>query len=168
VLLANQRVFEEGKSRPEAPRGSMGTTIVVLRCDLAGSRAEWAHVGDSRLYRVRGGELELLTADHTLYGEEFWKEAHIPITVPHTNRLVRAVGIDPEIEVTLGGGDLQTGDLYFLCSDGVSGMVKPDELRSELLKPVSIIDKGPTLLERAMAGGGRDNATALLVQVLGD
>jgi protein phosphatase len=146
----------------------MGTTVVVLRCQLPGARAEWAHVGDSRLYRVRDGELELLTADHTLYGEEFWAESRIPITVPHTNRLVRAVGIDPEIEVTLGGGELRAGDLYFLCSDGVSGMVKPDELRRELLEPAPLPDKGAKLIERALAGGGRDNATALLVRVHGD
>jgi protein phosphatase len=166
VSVANRRVFEEGRNRPEAPRGSMGTTIVVLLCNLTDARAEWAHVGDSRLYRVRGGDLELLTADHTLYGEEFWAQPHIPITVQHTNRLVRAVGINPDVEVTLGAGDLCPGDLYFMCSDGVSGMVKPDDLREELLRPAPITEMGPTLIKRALDGGGRDNATALLVRVL--
>jgi protein phosphatase len=102
VALANQRVYETGQSHPESPRGSMGTTVVVLFCALSQRQAYWAHVGDSRLYRVRKGELTLLTADHTLFGEPFLEQTSVPFDLPHTNRLIRAIGIEPTVDVTFG------------------------------------------------------------------
>jgi protein phosphatase len=165
VLRANQRVFEEGKTRPEAPRGSMGTTIVVLRCGLDRAHADWAHVGDSRLYRVRGGELELLTADHTLYGEAYRGEDEIPSDLPHTNRLVRAIGIRPEVEVSKGTDVLHDGDLFLLCSDGISGMISVGDLEMEMTSGRDLDQIGEALIRRALDAGGKDNASALLVKV---
>lgn len=165
VALANQRVHEAGRSQPESPRGSMGTTVVVLVCAPPQQRAYWAHVGDSRLYRVRDGELSLLTADHTMFGEAFWEQDSVPSDLPHTNRLVRAIGIEPTVEVTRGQDELRPGDLFLLCSDGVSGMVTPADLQRQLLDAQPLKDTGEALIRLALAAGGRDNASAILVRV---
>jgi protein phosphatase len=164
VALANQRVHAAGHSQPESARGSMGTTVVVLVCAPQRRRAYWAHVGDSRLYRVRGGELVLLTADHTMFGEAFWEQDTVPPDLPHTNRLVRAIGIEPTVEVARGEDELRPGDLFLLCSDGVSGMVEPADLRQQLLAAQPLKDTGEALIRLALAAGGRDNASAILVR----
>ena len=165
IALANARIFEAGQARVKEGEGSMGTTVVVLDCVLAERRVYWAYVGDSRLYRVRNGELALLTADHTLFGEAFWNQPQVPPDLPHTNRLVRALGILPEVEVADGSSDLQENDLFLLCSDGVSAMVKPDALRAGLVDSGSIESAGKLLISKALEAGGRDNATLLLVKV---
>lgn len=168
VTLANQRVYEVGHSHPESPRGSMGTTVVALVCRAQQRRAFWAHVGDSRLYRVRSGEVTLLTADHTLFGEAFWGQPSAPADLPHTNRLMRAVGIEPAVEIASASDELQEGDLFLLCSDGVSGMIPPADLRAQLLSASDLTQTGTTIIQMAMAGGGRDNATAMLVRAQTD
>jgi protein phosphatase len=165
IELANARIFEAGQARVKAGEGSMGTTVVVLDCVLEQRRVYWAYVGDSRLYRVRNGELTLLTADHTLFGEAFWNQPTVPPDLPHTNRLVRALGILPEVEVADGSADLQENDVFLLCSDGVSAMVKPDALRAGLVESGSIESAGKLLIQKALEAGGRDNATLLLVKV---
>lgn len=164
VTLANQRVHAAGHSQPKSPRGSMGTTVVVLVCAPQRRQVYWAHVGDSRLYRVRDGALELLTADHTMFGEAFWEQHIVPLDLPHTNRLVRAIGIEPTVEVTRGEDELRPGDLFLLCSDGVSGMVTPTDLRQQLLDAQPLRDTGEALIRLALAAGGRDNASAILVR----
>ena len=171
VELANQRIFDAGQQQTSADssqRGTMGTTVVALLCDVEAQRACVAHVGDSRLYRVRQHTVELLTADHTLFGEAYWDAGTVPTELPHTNRLVRALGIAPTVEVAMRSDRLLPGDLYLLCSDGVSGMVTPDDLRAELLAAGALEQTGQALIARALAGGGRDNASALLVRVIGD
>jgi PPM family protein phosphatase len=169
IELANEKIFEAGHTSEGAPaQGAMGTTIVALDCVLDQGRTYWAHVGDSRLYRLRAGELSLLTADHTLLGEAFWDQPNIPSDLPHTNRLMRALGITPSVEVTLGQDGMQPGDLYFLCTDGVSGMVKPNELHEELKRERPLAETGAAIIQKALDGGGRDNASLLLVRIVGD
>ena len=114
---------------------------------------------------MRDGALSLLTADHTMFGEAFWKQASAPSDLPHTNRLVRAVGIEPTVEVSQGEDALRAGDLFLLCSDGVSGMVAPDDLRDQLLGAQGLADTGAALIRLALTAGGRDNASAILVRV---
>jgi serine/threonine protein phosphatase PrpC len=169
IGLANERIFAAGQRQTSADssqRGSMGTTVVALLCDTAARRAHWAHVGDSRLYRTRDGAVELLTADHTLPGEPYWEAGTVPTDLPHTNRLVRALGIGPDVEVAVGSDALQPGDLFLLCSDGVSGMVAPEDLRAQLMSVAALDTAGDALIARALDGGGRDNASALLVRVI--
>jgi serine/threonine protein phosphatase PrpC len=171
IELANKRIFDAGQQQTSdetALRGTMGTTVVALLCDLAGRQAYWAHVGDSRLYRVRDGAVALLTADHTVYGEAFWRAPSVPRELPHTNRLVRALGIGPDVDVATGADALAAGDLYCLCSDGVSGMVKPDALAAQLLGGGALEEIGRALIAAALEGGGKDNASVLLVRVHGD
>ena len=168
IALANERIFAAGQrqSGPDASaRGSMGTTVVALLCDLDARLAYWAHVGDSRLYRVRRGAVELLTADHTVFGEAYWNAAIVPTDLQHTNRLVRALGIGPEVDVVARSDALYDGDLFLLCSDGVSGMVKPELLSAQLLDAGALDATGQGLIASALAGGGRDNASALLVRI---
>src|SRR5690606_33389413 len=98
----------------------IGATIVVLRVFPEQGRALWAHVGDSRLYRVRDGKLALLTADHTLAGAAYRDRTTVPLDLPHTNMLVQALGVAPDVEPSLGADDVRPGDLFLLCSDGVS------------------------------------------------
>jgi protein phosphatase len=169
IELANEKIFEAGHAGEAEPaQGAMGTTIVALDCLLDDGRTYWAHVGDSRLYRLRGGELTLLTADHTLLGEAFWDQPNIPSDLPHTNRLMRALGITPRVEVSLGSEEMQPGDLYLLCSDGVSGMVKPSDLHQELARDRPLEEMGPAIIQKALDGGGRDNASLLLVRIIAD
>jgi protein phosphatase len=168
IASANERIYITGHEQPSHDmelRGSMGTTVITLTIDLERRIATWAYVGDSRLYRVRDGAAALLTADHTIPGEPFWTQANIPIDLPHTNRLIRALGIAPTVEVTTGGDAARAGDLYLLCSDGVSGMVPPDVLTRCLLSTDTIESIGQSLIRHALDSGGRDNATALLVRV---
>jgi protein phosphatase len=144
----------------------MGTTVVALRCSLERRRAYWVHVGDSRLYRLRAKQLQLLTADHTVFGEAFRERLDIPTDLRHTNRLVQALGIEPGVEVATGNAALESEDLFLLCSDGVSGMVTPETILADLTGPLPLAQRGQQLLQHAMDGGGRDNASLLLVQVL--
>jgi protein phosphatase len=166
IEAANRRVFDEGQARGQTQQGSMGTTVVVLRCALAQERVFWAYVGDSRLYRARAGQLMLLTADHTLYGEPYREEVEIPFDLPHTNRLVRAVGVQREVEVSTGADSLQAGDLFLLCSDGVSGMVGAAEIAAAMTSERSVAEIGERLISMALEAGGKDNASALLVRVI--
>ncbi len=171
IGLANRRIYAAGQRQTNAEvleRGSMGTTVVALVCDLAARRAHWAHVGDSRLYRARAAAVVLLTADHTLFGETYWDAATVPADLPHTNRLVRALGIAPSVQVSVRSDGLDAGDLFLLCSDGVSGMVAPQDLRAALRSAGPLDATGGALIQRALDAGGKDNASALLVRVLDD
>jgi PPM family protein phosphatase len=166
VEIANQRIYEEGQRSTEEPPGrTLGTTVVVLKLDQVGSRASWVHVGDSRLYRVRGGRLELLTADHTLFGQEYWGKDAIPTNLPHTNRLVQALGTSEDVEVTTASDVVRSGDLFLLCSDGISGQLDPSVIERELTGAKHLESSGQTLIRLARDAGGRDNASAVLVRV---
>ena len=169
IELANAKIFEAGHTGDGSPaQGSMGTTVVAIECVLSQGRVYWAYVGDSRLYRIRDGDLALLTADHTLLGEAFWNQENIPSDLPHTNRLMRALGITPTVEVSLGSDAVRPGDLFLLCSDGVSGMVKPSDLLEELSRHRPLEESGSALIQKALDAGGKDNASLLLVKIEGD
>jgi len=163
VKSANQRVLK--LARANGDHVVMGTTLVVLK--LLAQHAYWAHVGDSRLYRMRDGELRLLTADHTAHGEPYQGQADIPLDLPHSNLLSQAIGIRPDIRVSTGSCDVRPGDLFLLCSDGVFGMIDAAAMSTEMsgLREVEAI--GRSLLERALAAGGRDNASLVVVRVDG-
>jgi protein phosphatase len=164
IDIANRRIFEAGRDG-RSDGNSMGTTVVVLQCSLNEAKACWAHVGDSRLYRWRDQKLELLTADHTAHGEIYWRDSHIPTDLPHTNSLLRAVGVESSVNPSVGTGELQVGDLYLLCSDGVSGPLTPATLAETLGDGADLPSVGETLIRRALEAGGRDNASVVLVRM---
>src|SRR5262249_2722687 len=128
VSAANQQIFAIGQA--SAANGEvrpLGTTIVALR--IVQDRAYWAHVGDSRLYRVRQDRLQLLTAAHTMHGEPYRSQTDVPLDLAHTNTLLQALGIGAEINISTASDAVLPGDVYLLCSDGVHALVPADVIR---------------------------------------
>ena len=166
VEEANRRIFQRGHQDGGPVARAMGTTIVAVVVHEWSRRLAWAHVGDSRLYRLRAGELTLLTADHTRYGEPYRDKRPVPLDLPHTNQLTAALGVAPDVGVEAGATDISNGDVYLLSSDGVTGLVPPEQIAEVLGRP-SPEEIGEELLRRALANGGTDNASVVVVRVLG-
>jgi len=166
VRLANHCIFELGqKSVAEGEERPLGTTVVALR--LARERAYWAHVGDSRLYRTRAGSLRLLTADHTVYGEAYLGQTDVPLNLPHTNKLLHALGIQADLNVSSASDTAMPDDIYLLCSDGVHALVPAPVIREQLMAPRPLAETGEHLIQVALDGGGKDNISVVLVRVGG-
>jgi protein phosphatase len=164
VSDANTHVYELSRSDPELV--NMGTTIVA--CGLAAD-GRWAvaHVGDSRAYLFRDGELQLLTMDHSivqqmveqgaLSEEEAWAS-------PNRHIITRAVGLEAEVAVEAAEVERKCGDVLLLCSDGLSDLLR-DELIAEVLREQPSLDTAADqLIAAANRAGGTDNITVLLVQ----
>ncbi|MCA9514113.1 MAG: protein phosphatase 2C domain-containing protein [Myxococcales bacterium] len=162
VHVANQRVHERGQSNP-AQRG-MGTTLSLLL--LARDRAFIAHVGDTRIYRRRGGELTRLTDDHSLVNE-MARTMNVDadsVDPRLKNAITRAVGVHAVVEVDARYARVEPGDRFLLCSDGLHGLVTDEEI-AFVLGQDDLVQAADELIDRANAAGGRDNITALVVQV---
>lgn len=162
---ANGRIFE--RSRAEAELQGMGTTCVALF--LRGRNAFVAHVGDSRIFRIRGDDVEKLTTDHSRV-EELVQEEEITLeeAEEHEERhlLTRAIGVAPEVEVDLLGPlPLETDDRFMLCSDGLISIA--DEELAEITASRSPQEACDTLIQLATERGGRDDATVQVVHVRG-
>ncbi len=166
VKLANLRIFETA-CRDIRYKG-MGTTIVsVLVC---GDKIYVCHVGDSRVYRVREGQINQLTRDHSLL--EDYKEAKPDMTeeeernFPHKNVITRALGMRETVQVDIRGHQIKSGDVYVLCSDGLSGMVT-DEVIGRIVSNSKSLERAVAeLVDSANRSGGTDNITTLLLQCL--
>jgi protein phosphatase len=144
----------------------MGTTLVALLVD--GSRAVVAHVGDSRAYRLSAGKLELLTKDHTWVAEQVTAgnlSEEQARSHPFKSVVTRALGGDREVSVELTEVELIPGDLYLLCSDGLTGMVGDDRIHRRLADSPSPQEACRGLVYDANRGGGKDNITALVLAV---
>ena len=173
VLAANRRVYERGVAEPEL-RG-MGTTLVALLMEEAlGRRFAWvAHAGDSRCYRFRAGELTRLTLDHSLVEEQVRSGQLTPEEAersPLRSVITRAMGSPHDVEPEITHGIVEPGDIYLLCSDGLTR-----ELTDAQIAGLLAGEADPKQdLERMCAGlvaaanehGGRDNITCMLVRVL--
>ena len=156
VQMANDAIFARAKVDTELT--GMGTTVVAARFSPNKQRLYIGHVGDSRCYRLRDGELRQVTTDHTMGASG--------ITGPLADRLERAVGIAPAVKVDVIIGRPLPNDLYLLCSDGLSKMVSLERMREILLADKNNLDKSASnLVAEANAVGGRDNITVILVQV---
>jgi serine/threonine protein phosphatase PrpC len=144
----------------------MGTTVVGLL--LAGPTAAVAHVGDSRAYRLRDGRLDQLTQDHTWVHEQVvagllsneQARSH-----PLKNVVTRALGGESEVVVDVREVQVQPGDLYLLCSDGLTGMLSDADIRDRLGSGRSLHEICRTLVNEANARGGLDNVTVVLLAV---
>ncbi len=168
---ANQTIVQAGATAVEGTPGSersMGSTAVVLAISTTAGRACWAHVGDSRLYRLRADALVLLTADDTVPGDRYRGQTDVPTDLPHTNVLLQALGTQPDVDVSVGSATINSGDLFLLCSDGVSGMVDATFIRDTLQRASTLEDGGLKLIRGALDGGGRDNASLILIRVAED
>jgi serine/threonine protein phosphatase PrpC len=164
VRAANRRIYDLAVA-DESRRG-MGTTLTLAK--LHGDEVSLAHVGDSRAYRLRGGELEQLTHDHSLVAE---LERSGQITAeaaehhPQRSIITRALGPEPDVEVdtyTLTGRD---GDLFMICSDGLTSMISDDEVASILRSAGSLAEAADELVRAANQSGGKDNITVILFRL---
>src|SRR5207253_11320686 len=151
---ANRRVHERSNADPAT--SGMGTTMTVALVE--GSSVAIGHVGDSRAYLVRDGRLEQLTEDHSLVNELLKSgklspegaEAH-----PQRSVITRAVGTDPDVDVDSFTIDADIGDVFLICSDGLTDMVRDDEIRDVLDKYHDDLDRATkSLVSAANRGGG--------------
>ena len=166
VRKANGDVHEI--SRTHRQHRGMGTTVVAVHVARKHEQIHIAHVGDSRCYRIREGGIEQLTGDHSLVGDALrWNPnltkaelARLP-----QNVISRAVGRGATVDVDLRTEALRAGDVYLLCSDGLSGMVEDDDILSHVAGAPSLDAACKALLDAANAGGGEDNVTVVLVRI---
>ena len=164
IKLANLRIFEAA-NRELSKRG-MGTTIVAAAA--TGGQLSIAHVGDSRAYRIRDGEITPLTRDHSLL--EDYKDVNPGMTAeeerlfPHKNVITRALGLSPTVEVDVATHVLKPGDAYLLCTDGLSGLITDEEALRIAIAPATIERVVADLVAAANKNGGNDNITVLLLQ----
>jgi serine/threonine protein phosphatase PrpC len=160
---ANALIFDT--ARAIIDRQGMGTTMTALV--LRGEEAFIAQVGDSRCYRLRDDKLQQITDDHSWVNEQVKRGAMSREEAefsPFKNVITRSLGNAPSVEVDVFEQELQRGDVFLLCSDGLTGEVSDDEIRDALRKsPPS--NAAWDLVELALEHGGRDNCTVLIVAV---
>lgn len=164
VQLANQRLLDLNRERGLPDGRGMGTTVVGLCRVEPGDRLVAFHAGDSRLYRLRDGELRQLTRDHSLY--QHWLDQGSRGPAPHRNIILRALGTLPDVEPEVGVHAVRPGDLFLLCSDGLTGML-PDDRIAAILRTVptlSLDEACERLIALANERGGHDNITVVLAR----
>ncbi len=163
IRLAGRRIYEKALDEPEY-RG-MGTTALALYAQM--DRVFISHVGDSRGYRKRGDAMEQLTEDHSLVNEQI-KAGLITPEHAKTHRLkniiTRSLGYQEEVEVDTRVEMVQEGDIFLLCSDGLSNMVEEDEML-EILTRCHFSEAPWRLVEMANDRGGDDNITVVLTRI---
>ncbi len=163
IKLSNRRVYETSRS-DDRYRG-MGTTIVSMMCGAKG--AYMGHVGDSRGYMIRDGKIEQLTEDHSLLNDYLKVHQLTPEEIeafPHKNVIVRALGMKDIVDVDIVRVAPKTGDVYVLCSDGLSGMVDDPGILDSIIKCEGDLESGcQDLISKANANGGTDNVSVVLV-----
>jgi protein phosphatase len=161
---ANKRIYSI--SREQQERAGMGTTLTAAHLgehDLA-----IAHVGDSRAYLFRGGQLQRLTQDHSLVDELVRQgklTAEQAAEHPQRSIITRALGPEEEVEVDTFTYPLRPGDVVLLCSDGLTSMVSEEDMTSTLASSTTLEQAGQTLIREANEAGGRDNITVVLFRV---
>lgn len=166
VKLANQRIFEAALK--DLRLKGMGTTIVGGQ--IVGDKLYIAHVGDSRCYRMRAGQIQQMTRDHSLL--EDYKDAKPGMSdeeqrkFPHKNVITRALGMRDTVQVDVHAQDIQDGDVYLFCSDGLSGMIEDDAIASVLKSSPDLEQAVSQLVDAANQAGGTDNVTVLALQCL--
>lgn len=165
VARANASILEAAMIEPQF--AGMGTTVVVGV--FHGDKIIFAHVGDSRAYRFREGTLEQITRDHSLLQEQIDAGLISPEAAqnsPNKNLITRAVGVDREIEIEVHEHPSKPGDIYLLCSDGLSDMLSVAEMTLILTAQGGDLDTACTaLIAGANQHGGKDNISAILAKV---
>jgi protein phosphatase len=164
---ANRRIHELSQSDPS--RRGMGTTLTAAMLSEAG--VSLGHVGDSRAYRLREAQLEQLTHDHSLVAELERSGQLTPEAAEHHPQrsiITRALGPEADVEVDAHTHAAHTGDVYLLCSDGLTGMISDDEIGSILRGNESLDEAARELVRAANQSGGRDNVTVVLFRLGGE
>jgi protein phosphatase len=163
IRLANQRLCSMQQETPEL--GGMGTTIAALR--IGGGLATLAHVGDSRIYRFRAGTGEQLTSDHSWVNEQLQKNiitADEARNHRYKNVITRALGNRTDLEIDVRTEPVQPGDVFLLCSDGLSGMIEDVQLLDTIVAFADIRECSNKLVALANEAGGHDNITVVMVE----
>ena len=167
IQEANRRIYE--RARMDTEVSGMGTTVTAAL--LEAGRIVIGHVGDSRAYRLRSGRLEQLTDDHSLVadlvrgGRISPEEAE---THPQRSVITRALGTDPKVDVDSLAVDAESGDVYLICSDGLTTMIGDGEILAILERAKSLEGAGKDLVKAANRRGGEDNVTVVLFTVEAD
>ncbi len=160
---ANRSIFNSANSNPQY--AGMGTTLVVGVCHEA--RLMLGHIGDSRCYRLRGEELTQITKDHSLLQEQMDAGLITPeqaATSLNKNLVTRALGVEDTVLLEVNEHRVEAGDLYLMCSDGLSDMVDDAAIAAALQTADTLEHKSAALVAAANAAGGRDNISVLLFQ----
>jgi serine/threonine protein phosphatase PrpC len=164
IHRANRQIHK--RAREERGKRGMGTTfagvLLLPRCAVI------AHVGDSRVYRLREGKLTRMTYDHSLTNHLVDRGLLKPEevgTFRRRNVITRAVGVEESVEVDARIVDIQPGDAFLLCSDGLHGELDDDEITAILSEPCHPAEAVGRLIDRANEKGGADNVTAVLVRL---
>jgi protein phosphatase len=168
IQEANRRVHE--RATTDAATTGMGTTMTVALVETDGT-VTFGHVGDSRAYRLRSDTLEQLTDDHSLVAELVRRGELSPQAAevhPQRSVITRALGTDPDVDVDAFSVEAEAGDVYLICSDGLSDMLDATEIERILLEHRADLDGAvKALVQAANRAGGEDNITAVLFEVVG-
>ncbi len=163
VENANVTIWSCAATQPDY--AGMGTTLVMAV--FLGTSVLLAHVGDSRCYRLRGSTLARMTRDHSVLQEQIdaglvsLEDAPF---APNRNLVTRALGVMDMVEVEVAEHAANSGDLYLLCSDGLTDMLTDDAIAALLIAPGTLAERATQLVDAANAAGGRDNISVLLAQ----
>ena len=164
IEMVNTVVFRMGRQYPELY--GMGTTLCCLQ--VLSDGVIIAHVGDSRIYRIRQGHIELMTKDHSLLSElvELGQiSEQNTAEFMYKNILTKAIGTEPYVEPTVVSSEIRSGDIYLLCTDGLSDMLSQKEIEQLINTHGSIDGAAKALVDHANDKGGLDNITVLLVKI---
>jgi protein phosphatase len=165
IRRANKIVYQTAKTQPQCE--GMGTTVVAAL--FFDNRVVVAHVGDSRLYRKRADKLERMTLDHSLLQELVDRGYYTPAEAQRAankNYVTRALGVEAEIEVDVAEHPAQRGDIYLLCSDGLSDMIEDEDIHLTISTFGANLDNVAThLVQLGNDNGGKDNISVLLAQI---
>jgi protein phosphatase len=168
IAKANASIFQAAQSQPQY--AGMGTTLVVAL--FYDNRVTVAHIGDSRVYRLRGDDFAQVTKDHSLLQEQIDSGMITPEQArfsQNKNLVTRALGIDPTVDPEVREYATQPGDLWLLCSDGLNDMVSDEDIAMTLQALSSNLKlASQQLVQMANDNGGRDNVSVVLVRVVRD
>ncbi len=173
IRAANAAIFQQNVAQGHSAGAGMGTTLTglydvnpALLQAPTGSHSLLFNVGDSRVYRFRASQLDLLTRDHTLYRE--WKDAGGQGIAPPRNIILRALGLFASVDIDITPVENQVGDVYLLCSDGLNDMLDRTFIQQCLTQsidePASVIAQ--RLVDAANQAGGEDNITVVIIKYL--
>lgn len=166
IVRANKIIFQTARTQPQCE--GMGTTVVgALFFD---NRVSIAHVGDSRLYRLRSNDLEQLTMDHSLLQElvdRGFYSAEEAQRAANKNYVTRALGVEPNVDVEVQEHPVHKGDLYLICSDGLSDMVEDDDIHLTISTfGANLENATKQLIQLGNDNGGKDNISVLVAEVV--
>jgi protein phosphatase len=168
VQRANKLIFHTARTQPQCE--GMGTTVVTAL--FHDNRVTVAHVGDSRLYRLREGRFSQVTSDHSLRQELVDRGFYSPAEAQRAankNYVTRALGVEASVEVQILEENVARGDQYLLCSDGLSDMVEDPDIHLTITTFGDNLDSvAKQLIQLAIENGGKDNVSVLIARVLND